>query len=361
MATTDIPQGLRRYLLERLGAEVERAEWLGPDKGGGTTAKVEGYGRPLRLWLRRGGQLEQCVFHLASSNPFGHDRRSDRALEQLLAFDTFGLVPKQVSALDVGALREDGGLVSLSGSEEFFLLSAWAEGEPYANDLRRLAHGGALDALDLERAKTLARFLAGLHQRLGPDPVKWERAIRDTVGSGEGIFGVCDAYGSATPGAPRERLERLESLALLWRWRLKGLSHRRSRTHGDFHPFNLVFREGVDFSALDASRGCEGEPADDVTALAVNYVFFAIEHKARWGEAFGPLWRAFWETYLSTSRDAELLTCVAPFFAWRALVVCCPRFYPHLSAEARDALLGLAERGLKAERFDPEWAEALFQ
>ncbi len=361
MGETEIPQGLRQYLLERFGAEVERAEWLGPDQGGGTTAKVEGYGRPLRLWLRSAEGPRECVFHLASENPFGHDRRSDRAQVQLLAFDTFDRVKKQVRALDVGALEPDGALVSLRGTSEFFLLTEWAQGQPYADDLRRLAHGAALDALDLERARALARYLAALHLRLGEDAVKWERAQRDTLGSGEGIFGISDAYGTDTPGASPERLQRLESLALLWRWRSKEQGARRSRIHGDFHPFNLVFREGVDFSALDASRGSEGEPADDVTALAVNYVFFAIEHRERWGEAFGPLWRTFWDTYLQASHDDALLACAAPYFAWRALVVCCPRFYPHLSAAARDALLGLAERGLKSARFDPAWAEELFE
>ena len=32
----------------------------------------------------------ELVFHTASPNDFGHDRRSDRAQEMLLAFDTFG-------------------------------------------------------------------------------------------------------------------------------------------------------------------------------------------------------------------------------------------------------------------------------
>ena len=52
--------------------------------------------------------------------------------------------------------------------------------------------------------------------------------------------------------------------------------------------------------------------------------------------------------------------CVAPFLAWRALVVACPRFYPGLSAEARDRMLTLADRVLDAPRFDPDSAGALF-
>ena len=51
----------------------------------------------------------------------------------------------------------------------------------------------------------------------------------------------------------------------------------------------------------------------------------------------------------------------APWLAWRALVIASPRFYPDLPAAAREALLGLAERALGAERFDPGTAEELFR
>jgi hypothetical protein len=66
--------------------------------------------------------------------------------------------------------------------------------------------------------------------------------------------------------------------------------------------------------------------------------------------------------YLASAPDGaeELLAVFAPFFAWRALVVASPAFYPAFPAAARDALLALVERVLDAPRFDPSWAEALF-
>jgi hypothetical protein len=356
----DSPRGLADYFAARFKSKLERVERLGPDSGGTTTAKAEGYGEPLKLILRRDdGTRWTCVFHTARSNEFGHDRRSDRAAEQVLAFDTFGEIPRHVRALDIGVLSDEGPL-SLAGTHEHFLVTEWAEGTPYAADLRRIAHGDPLAPIDLERVRALATYLAGLHVRLPPDPVRWHRALRDTVGSGEGIFGIADAFGPHAPGATPARLAALEQAAVEWRWRLKPRVHRLSRTHGDFHPFNLVFREGADFTALDASRGCAGEPADDLTALAINYVFFAADHPARWRTCFAPLWRALWGTYLELTQDRELLACAAPFLAWRALVVCCPRFYPQLSAAARDRLLGLAECALAAPTFDPDVAGELF-
>ena len=160
------------------------------------------------------------------------------------------------------------------------------------------------------------------------------------------------------------RLRAIEERCLAWRWRLRDLSGRLARTHGDFHPFNVVFAPGeaaTRFTPLDASRGGKGDPADDLTALSVNYVFFAAEHRAAWARGLGPLWRAFWRRWLEATGDREALDTAPPFLAWRALVVCCPKFYPGLSAAGRDRMLALVERALDAPRFDPAWAEELFR
>jgi len=51
-----------------------------------------------------------------------------------------------------------------------------------------------------------------------------------------------------------------------------------------FHPWNLLFRTETDFSVLDRSRGEWGEPADDVAALAVNYLFFGLRRSTARGD-----------------------------------------------------------------------------
>jgi hypothetical protein len=326
------------------------------------TRKAAGYGRPLHLRLRDGGGREQeVVFHVAQADEFGHDRRSDRALEQLLAYDTFGHIPRHVRALDVGAVGDDGRILSLRRAGEFYLVTSWATGRPYAEDLRRLARSGACAPLDLARADALADYLVALHRERVAEPVAYARGVRDLVGSGEGIFGMIDAYPPDCPAAPPARLCAIERSCLEWRWRLRGREARLRRTHGDFHPFNVVFGDGAGFQLLDASRGCLGDPADDVTAMAVNFVFFALEHPTAWPDGLGRLWHRFWTRYLDGSGDAALLDVAAPFFAWRGLVVTSPRFYPDLRAEARDRLLGLVERALASPRFDPGWADELFR
>ena len=54
-------------------------------------------------------------------------------------------------------------------------------------------------------------YLVGLHRHRGGRPAQYRRACRDLLGSGEGIFGIRDAYADDTPGAPPARLDAIEA------------------------------------------------------------------------------------------------------------------------------------------------------
>jgi aminoglycoside phosphotransferase (APT) family kinase protein len=120
-----------------------------------------------------------------------------------------------------------------------------------------------------------------------------------------------------------------------WRQKLKGRVHRLRQVHGDFHPWNILFDQGTEFCLLDRSRGEWGDPADDVTCLTMNYVFFSMQKSGRLEGPFEQLFRRFWERYLERSRDAEMLQVAAPFLVFRALVMAHPVWYPQLSDDIR--------------------------
>jgi len=352
--------------LERLvasaleGAEILEVRVLGSDTvQAGVTAKDTGYGAPLRVDVRHEGQRKSLVLHSATPNAFGHEFRANRAEEMLIAADTFELVPRHTKVFDVGAFRGED-FVSLRGTGEFYLLTEYAEGLPYAHDLRRIAETGELGAEDWTRLDALVHYLVTTHSIKLPDATLYTRSIRDLVGSGEGIFGIIDGYPPHVEGTSREQLDAIEASCVAWRSRLKHRYPRLVRIHGDFHPFNVLFDERSELHLLDASRGSAGDAADDVCAMAVNFLFFALDNPRSWQGAFQPLWRRFWAEYLERSRDAELLHVVAPFLAWRCLVLANPVWYPHVSASARRNLLDFVARTLRAPTFDPESAHTIF-
>jgi hypothetical protein len=60
----------------------------------------------------------------------------------------------------------------------------------------------------------------------------------------------------------------------------------------------------------------------------------------------------FFDEYIRLTGDEEIVEVVAPFFAFRGVVVANPVFYPELSPEHRDILFRFVRNILDAERFE---------
>lgn len=351
------------YLAGVLGGDVEVLA-VRPLGGDATDPKAFGYGTPFEVEVRAGGAIRRLV--VARTRPaqgFGHDYPADRAWQALYGHAAYNTFPRHVRSLDVGFVRRGGALVSAGDAGEFFQLVEKAEGTLYRVDLERLLTAPATP-LDRARVEALARFLAAAHAVKRDEPTLYQRRIRELVGHGECVMGILDSYPHPYPPLPPAACEALERTMITWRWRLRDRAHRLARTHGDFHPWNLLFRDGTDFSVLDRSRGEWGEPADDVSALAINYLFFGLrraegEHRPGVAEPFGTLFRTFCSTYLAASGDDEILGVLPPFLAFRALVIAHPRWYPALADTTRRGLLAFAQGVASSARFDPARAEAL--
>jgi hypothetical protein len=351
-----LPARVEEFLREH-GHPGARLIELSPLGAKDQALKVHGYGRPLAAVFKENGVRREVVVRTMRADPFGHDRRADRLESLALAYDSFGRYPKHVRALELGIIQPDGRMVAV-GEGEPFLITEYVEGALYARDLESMSELSVATPLDIDRAEALARYLAELHQeRAGEE--RRRRSIRDLVGHGEGILGLIDSYRTDDPIATPARLRSLEHRAVDWRWRLRELPDRARRTHGDFHPFNLLFREGTDFSVLDASRGGAGDPADDVACLSINYLFFALLHRGRLDGALREAWDVFFRTYFACSHDEDLLDAVAPYYAWRALVLASPVWYPNVDPSVRDRLLTFVERLLDDRDFTPDKVDEL--
>ena len=315
--------------------------------------KGYGYGTPVRVdYQTANGERRTAVLHTMSPGPFGHEHMADRAQTLLWEHDVFNRLPRHVRSLDVGGFQSGGHLISLGNVEELYLLREYAEGQGYFLDLQRLRDNDVLDDLDLARADALCDYLVEIHRKPGDDPGLYTRRIRELVGHGECIMGLTDSYPQHALSTPAV-LEEIEYSCVRWRWRLKGLTHRLRQIHGDFHPWNILFQSGMDFRLLDRSRGEYGDPADDVACLTMNYFFFSLQRSSRLKGSLEKLFLRFWDRYLEKSGDKEMLRVVAPFFAFRGLVMASPVWYPHLSDVVRQRLLGFILGVLDEETFDP--------
>jgi hypothetical protein len=336
---------------------------------------VQGTGFLVELETDKG--VSSYVVKSLIPEGFGHDYPSDRAAVFLLDLDEYKNLPKHVKALDVLAEMEDGSVKSIGGGKEYYLLMEKGEGRDYFHDLSEFSRKDSLNNSDIKRIKSLASYLTNIHTVKKDASALYWRKLRDTVGHGECLMGILDMYPEGT--LPYKEMTEIVKKSVDWVYMLKPKFRRLSQTHGDFHPGNIWFKEvknnesGVrsleitndttpnserrtetDFILLDRSRGPWGEPADDVTALTINYIFFSIKHH---GIVKGPYLeglRLFFDQYERLSGDHEIYSVVQPFYAFRGVVVANPLFYPGLTPQRRNMIFRFIHNVLNSERFEVE-------
>jgi hypothetical protein len=340
------------YLRSTLGQSVRILELKILGEADEEEIKSYGYGKPLLIDYDVDGARRRAVLHTVKPGPFGHEHMADRAQSLLWDHASFSLLPRHVQSIDVAALRRNGSAVSLGDVDELFLLTDYAEGHCHAEEFFRMRDDGQLTALDVERSDALCDYLVEIHSVRGTEAGLYVRRIRELIGHSECIMGLIDSYPEDS-GVDRSALQRIERSCIDWRWRLKGRVHRLRQVHGDFHPWNILFRDGSEFSVLDRSRGEWGEPGDDVSCLTMNYVFFSLQRSGRLEGNFQTLFGRFWDRYLTETGDAEMLQIVAPFLVFRCLVMAHPVWYPHLDESVRRKLFTFMHSVLDTEVFSP--------
>ncbi len=358
---------LKAYLSSVFGEEVDVAYMceLGDEqreKPKRTDLKGFGYGAPYLIVLTVGGDQKKVVLEtMRTGGGFGHDYFSDRAGVLLWQHSAFNQLPRHVRSVDVGAFTRTQGLKSVGDCEEFFIVTEFVDGQPYHRDLDRLQTTQQASPLDLARCKALSDYLVEIHRVKNRNAELYVRRIRDLVGHGECIMGLLDSYPADVEYIDKGGLEAIEKRCVEWRWKLKAYVHRLALVHGDFHPWNILFRTGADFTVLDRSRGEWGEPADDVSSLTVNYLFYSLQSRGRLDRAFESLFTLFWKNYLDQTGDEELLRVIQPFYAWRGLVVASPVWYPRLPKPVRAQLFTFVRNVLDAEELDLRRINSYFE
>jgi hypothetical protein len=319
----------------------------------GDDLKGFGYGSPLFLEYEVGGKRQKAVLETMTPSSYGHDHFSDRAQSILWEHSAFNNLPRHVRSIDSGAFLDSGKIISTGRAQEFFLLTEFVSGTGYFKDLERLRDGAPAAEIDFKRATALSDYLVEVHAQKHDAPSLYTRRIRDLLGHGECIMGLIDNYPDQFEFIDRALLKRIEMACVEWRWRIKDRSHRLCRVHGDLHPWNILFREDTDFTVLDRSRGEWGEPADDLSSITINYLFFSLQRSGKLIGDLEKLFQLFWENYFAKTGDQEMLEVIAPFFAWRGLVIASPVWYPRLSTKVRKTIFNFIENVLGTERFYP--------
>jgi len=314
--------------------------------------KGYGYGEPLLLEVKCNDKIRKYVLNTMRYDHFGHEYMSDRAGILIWNHIAYNKLPRHVKSIDLGYIDKDGNIYSIDTPVEFIQLVEYIEGLEYFHDLNRIGESGKLSQLDIDRVHVLADYIAEVHSVKLDEPELYKRRIRELVGHGEALMGLIDSYKGDEDFLKQNELMEIELKVIEWRWKIRNYVHRLSQVHGDFHPWNIKFREGVDFTVLDRSRGEWGEPADDVSALTINYIFFSLMYYGEFRDPFKRLWELFFKEYMDKTNDEEMFRVIQPFYAWRCLVIANPIWYPNLKYEVRRKIFNFIHNILDAEFFD---------
>jgi len=309
--------------------------------------KKFGYGIPYIIEFIVKGETKSVVLETMRPGRFGHEHFSDRAQVLMWQHSAFNKLPKHARSVDVGAFTLNGSLKSLGDCTEFFIVTETVEGQPYHRDLDRIKEEKRLIQLDKDRCQALSNYIADVHTVKKDAPQLYVRRIRDLVG-----MYACDSYPSGLEYIDDKELCEIEKKCVEWRWKIRSKTHRCSQVHGDFYPWNILMREDTDFSVLDRSRGEWGEPADDTSAMSINYIFYSLQTYGKLAGPFATLFDVFWNTYLDKTGDEEMLKVIQPFYAWRGLVIASPVWYPNLGLDVRMKLFNFVRNVLETEELD---------
>ncbi len=358
-------EAVRAYLREQhgTGVRINDIRQIGGAATGDDALKQFGYGSPVLVDFTSGRERKRFVFRRVKRNAFGRERSDDRLAALWLDYRTFNDLPNHVPAIDLLLHTCGGNLQSIADGDEAVLVTEFRNGERYADDLKRVRDEGHKGPEELHRIEILAGYLAHIHLQQHYDPYLWRRRLRDLVGHGEGIMGLTESYPTDASFVEPEQLIAIEEQANRWRWRLKPRYHRLCQVHGDFHPFNVLFDKQNNLTVLDRSRGRWGEAADDVSSMAMNYIFFGLQQTGTSALAtpFDEMHDHFWARYLELRPDLEIARLVQPWLAWRALVLASPQWYPDIPDALRTTLITFAQNVLASEEYDYAHPEAYLE
>jgi len=316
---------------------------------------------PVRIDYEVGGVRRTAILELRNLDVVGPEYRPVHGQDLVRSPKALRPIPRHARTLGVAGIEVAGGFVPVDGAKAQYVLTEYAEGHAYGEDLVRLKLGGLPTRRDRDRAEALAEQLAEIHQQPGPDPRLYVQRIRELLGQADGIMGLLDSFPPQEGLLIPELLEHLEHRCLKWRWRLKGRTDRLRRVHGEFHPWNILFREGTEYTILDRSRIAWGEPADDAACLTMNYLVCALQTQGESRESLFDLFHRFWSRYLEKSGDTGILDVAAPFLVRHALALVSPVWHPELKATVRRSLFSFMFRVLEAPSFDPDRVEKLLR
>jgi len=301
--------------------------------------------RHSRVWrvgfLDRDARRRSVIVRSPVSMADGDQHVANRLRHALWQFEAFNRLPHHARAYAVGALGADGRHVDLGGVRDPFILEEDVPGRDLMSDLW---DGTVADDRVRRELLACARLLREVHRRELPDGADYRRSLREYTVR---YCRLLDTFAEGSAFVARHG-EAVTRSAMRWYWRLRGRRERLCVIHGDFHPGNILFRDG-DICVIDRKHLEFGDPNEDVAPLVVNLLVAALARHGRLTEVHVAQLRDFFAEYLRGGVNADYAEFFPPFVLTRLLVLANPDWYA-LEGGVRERIWGFAAEVCELDR-----------
>lgn len=244
---------------------------------------------------------------------------------------------------------------------EALLALALGQGRRLTEALAGVAIEGLSHETEAALFASLARLLVRQHGGAESSGTSgYQRALRSLLGGPDGVLVLLDSLPLGPAGYEASRLQAFERRWLGWRWRLRERGDRLRTVHQGLRLERIMVLPPGEVVMFEP-RFEPGDPAVDLSAVAVGLLELGAREPLAWPDGYKPLFDVFWSTYLSHSGDHELLDVAPPFLAWRALQAASPLSPSPLPPAAQRKLFAFAEEVLAQRSFDPDVMSGLMR
>ncbi|MFS8131021.1 MAG: phosphotransferase [Candidatus Dojkabacteria bacterium] len=344
----DLETAIKHYLEDKYGKDITLKEIT--KLGSGLVA--DGY---KVVFINKGVETKIVCRQLRGIG-LSRDYLADNVGYLLLQHQISQIHPTHINSIDVVCYGEEVRTVSIDGIENVFQVMEFAEGKSYIEFISKISKEETLSKQQKEIIENISSYMARIHEikpmQLSDEIFKhyYWRHSQDYIGS-EVFMDIMDVWDNDKLLDAQGKTEMMTNLFRI-RESLRSEYKRCSMIHSDLHPDNIRVQEDLTIRPLDSARAMWGEPADDLTSMLANFIYFGLKNDGSLKGSYLEAYNLMLNKYIELTQDKDISKHAQLYLPVRLLILAHPDFFSSDTLELKNMLINFAKKILNDSHFD---------